>query len=296
MNLRTIEFHVAETATNIRRNGLASFAAITNCTLSLAVLGVFILGGWNIRDKAVEIASSVRIVIHMRRDIDLPTTERLAEELKQRYPSCIRSIEVVSADEAFDRFKRTHPELAAELDKRPNPLGPQIEVRLNNPEDYVPIVNWAKQNPSVDEARYGQAVLETLARFRRIGGWLAGLMLVVLTMASMLTISNTIRLTIHARRKEISIMQMVGATSGFIKTPFVLEGMFDGVMGALIGLALLFPAYLEVADLLSKTIPALAPTVTSPAQLATVGGALVGAGALFGFVGSYIAVQKYLTV
>ena len=177
-----------------------------------------------------------------------------------------------------------------------NPLPPTIEVRPRGspaPSAVRMLAARLARLPSVTDVDYGREWLdrlEALGRSLRIFG--AGALLVVLG-AALLVVANTIRLAVYARRDEIEIMKLVGATDGYVRMPFLLEGALQGLIGALLALGAL---HAVLRFLLPKATQAFAfaAGTDAPQLLPVHGAALIGIGALVGFLGSWLAVGRFL--
>jgi cell division transport system permease protein len=299
MSLRSIEFHLVEATNNIRRNGLMSISAVTNAAACLFVLGCFVLGWWNLARVHQMLASETRITVFMRGDVDAEETQRIADELKSDLSGIAGGMTVITKDDALRRFLEQNPSFPAEGLRERNPFPTAIEIELADPERYEPVVTAALRYQEVDDVRAGQEILRSLAGLRKLGMQVGVALVVLLGAAALLTISNTIRLTIYARRREIGIMQMVGATQTFIRMPFALEGIFHGVVGAAIGGAVLIIGYINLRAYVQTGTTALQFldalfSVGTPAELGLCWGGLAAAGCLFGLVGSWLSVTRYL--
>lgn len=296
MNIRSLEFHLAETWQNIARNALMSAASITNAAACLFVLGGFLLTGWNLARINERLANETRVVIFMRADATVGEATQLAVDLQRRFLDLIADFHVASQEENLENFRRRYPGIPVEGLREDNPFPVSIEIELKNPLRYEVLVAAARADPRVDQVNAGQKVLDKLVRLRSLSALVGLCLLVLLGGASLLTIGNTILLTINARRREIDIMQMVGATGWFIRMPFVLEGVFHGIVGAVVGGALLLASYRALAAWVADSLPAVAPPVVAPLEMAAVALLLIAAGALFGLIGSMASLQRYLKV
>ncbi|HEX9290279.1 MAG TPA: permease-like cell division protein FtsX [Anaeromyxobacteraceae bacterium] len=208
-----------------------------------------------------------------------------------------RDVEAVTADEALRRFKETLGREGALLEGvRPEVLPPSIEVR-------APGIRLAAARllakrleavPGAREVDYGNAWLERLERLLDRLRWTGAALLAALAAGAAVLVANTLRLGVFARRDEIEIMKLVGATDGFVEAPFLIEGLLQGVAGGalaagalLAGAALTLP---RVAAALALASPVVRADVLPPALLA----ALVAGGAALGLVASALAVGREL--
>ena len=176
-----------------------------------------------------------------------------------------------------------------------NPFPNSFEVQVDSPERIKVITPSIGQLPKVETAKFGQEVVEhlfSLTKILRFGGIV---LVVFLAMATLFIISNTIRLTVFARRKEVVIMKYVGATDWFIRWPFLLEGMTLGFFGAVIASVCINSLYAGLLERIHATLAFLPLLPTSP-LLFYVTIFLLAAGTGIGALGSYISLRKFLRV
>jgi cell division transport system permease protein len=174
-----------------------------------------------------------------------------------------------------------------------NPLPDCLKVEVALPEDLPEVAKVAKGIKGVADAHYAQEVTLRLLSLIR-GAKITGLVLIiVLALTSLGIIGTTIRLTIYARRREIRVMQLVGATNWFIRLPFLMEGAVCGLAGGLLAMTLLMIGYSYLEDQASKSLPFMT-LIYGPRPLALLAALMVVGGVLFGVAGSLIATREYL--
>ncbi len=297
MNLRTVEFQIVETSANIRRNGLMTAAAVTNAAACLFVLGAFALALWNLHSMTEQLSHESRIRIFLLKDVPIEEAQALESEVVTRFGDMIEERVLIPREQVLEEFILKFPSIPnAGLGEENNPFPHELQLKLKDPEEWREVTEFARADGRVDEVRSGrESGLEPLLKLRRMTR-IGGIILVAfLGFATLLTISNTIRLTIYARRREIGIMQLVGATSRFIRFPFLLEGVFHGTLGALLGGAALLGGYTSLVSWVAETIPAFERwLIYSVDQLGILFGGLVAAGLLFGLIGSWMSVSRHL--
>jgi cell division transport system permease protein len=292
VNLRAVEFQMLETSQNIRRNGLMTAAAVSNAAACLFVLGAFVLALWNVHSLTQTLVEEDRLLVYFHRTTELAAAQDLADEIKTKFGDIVGEATLHDRNEVFESFIRANPDYpSGGLDA--STFMHKLEIRLSDPERWDEIRRFARADPRVDDVISGQQQpLLKLRAMTRTGGLVLA---AFLGCATLLTISNTIRLTIYARRREIAIMQMVGATPGFIRLPFLLEGIFLGTVGAAIGGAALLAGYSSVVTWVAESIPAFERfLVYGTGELAGVFGGLMAVGLLFGLFGSWLSVGRYL--
>lgn len=294
MNPRSLEFQIIETLTNIRRNALMALAAMTNMAACLFFLGVFALVMWNVHAATRQSAEGVRIVVYLNRGTEVAQAEELAQSLRAKHASLVREMRVLGASEVLHEAERWGAPIEG-YESENNPFGPVIEIALTDPSHWQELVATARGDQRVDDVRSGGVILDALASFQRMGRVGGATLVVLLSFASLLTISNTIRLTIYARRREIRIMQIVGATPGFIRAPFLFEGILQGIVGGLVATGVLLPLYWLLGDWVTSNLPAFGKWfVSGSRELTCIFGGLITIGVVFGALGSWISVRRYL--
>lgn len=295
MSFSTKEYFVRETYKSIRRNGFMSFASISTVAVSLLVLGMFLLIFLNTNNLAKYLESQVQISVYMLDEADeddLSAVEKRLQELEG-----VEKVTFIGKDEAFEKFNERLGDQNQLLDSlgTENPFPNYFDVQVDNPERIKELTPVISEMPKVETARFGQEVVENLFQLTKILRF-GGVMLVIfLAMATLFIISNTIRLTVFARRKEIIIMKYVGATDWFIRWPFLLEGMTLGFFGAVVANILINIIYGGVQSKIHATL-AFLPLLPSYPLLHYVSFFLLLAGTGIGALGSYISLRKFLRV
>ena len=295
MSFSTKEYFIKETYKSIRRNGFMSFASISTVAVSLLVLGMFLMIFLNTNNLAQYLESQVQVSVYMQ---DSATDKELAavKEKLTKMPGVVK-VTQVSKQQALERFKKRlgdQEQLLNSLGKD-NPFPNSFEVQVDRPERIKVLTPQLGQLPKVETAKFGQEVVEHLfhlTKILRVGGIL---LVFFLAMATLFIISNTIRLTVFARRKEVIIMKYVGATDWFIRWPFLLEGMTLGFFGAVVAFILINSIYSGLLERIHATLAFLPLLPTSPLLL-YVDLFLLVAGTGIGALGSYISLRKFLRV
>ena len=295
MSFSTKEYFIKETYKSIRRNGFMSFASISTVAVSLLVLGMFLMIFLNTNNLAQYLESQVQVSVYMQ---DSATDKELAavKEKLTKMPGVVK-VTQVSKQQALERFKKRlgdQEQLLNSLGKD-NPFPNSFEVQVDSPERIKVLTPQLGQLPKVETAKFGQEVVEHLFQLTKILRFGGILLVVFLAMATLFIISNTIRLTVFARRKEVIIMKYVGATDWFIRWPFLLEGMTLGFFGAVVAFILINSIYSGLLERIHATLAFLPLLPTSPLLL-YVDLFLLAAGTGIGALGSYISLRKFLRV
>lgn len=295
MSFSTKEYFIKETYKSIRRNGFMSFASISTVAVSLLVLGMFLMIFLNTNNLVQYLESQVQVSVYMQ---DSATDKELAavKEKLTKMPGVVK-VTQVSKQQALERFKKRlgdQEQLLNSLGKD-NPFPNSFEVQVDSPERIKVLTPQLGQLPKVETAKFGQEVVEHLFQLTKILRFGGILLVVFLAMATLFIISNTIRLTVFARRKEVIIMKYVGATDWFIRWPFLLEGMTLGFFGAVVAFILINSIYSGLLERIHATLAFLPLLPTSPLLL-YVDLFLLVAGTGIGALGSYISLRKFLRV
>lgn len=295
MSFSTKEYFIKETYKSIRRNGFMSFASVSTVAVSLLVLGMFLMIFLNTNNLAQYLESQVQVSVYMQ---DSATDKELADVKGklQKMPGVVK-VNQVNKEQALARFKERlgdQDQLLHSLGKD-NPFPNSFEVQVDSPERIKVLTPQIGQIPKVETAKFGQEVVEHLFQLTKILRFGGILLVIFLAMATLFIISNTIRLTVFARRKEVLIMKYVGATDWFIRWPFLLEGMTLGFFGAVIAFLLINSIYAALLERIHATL-AFLPLLPAQPLLLYVDLFLLIAGTGIGALGSYISLRKFLRV
>lgn len=295
MKLRTTEYFVREVVVSMRRNRWMTFASIGTVAVSLFILGVFLLLVLNMTRLAAELESQVQIAVYLN---DALTEEGRAEvEKMMRDMKSIAKIEYVPREQALERLQERLGDQKYILDALgdQNPLPNSYDVTVTKPELVGSTAFAIADLYGVDEAKYGQDVANHLFDITKLIRLFGFVLMVLLTGATVFVISNTIRLTVFARRKEIAIMKYVGATDWFVRWPFILEGIALGFIGGGLSALAIRSFYAAMAAKVYSTLTFL-PLLPQYPLMDYVTGALIIAGIFVGILGSTVSLKRFLEV
>lgn len=283
---------LGDAVAGLRRNGLMVAAATTTIAVALAVAGAGFLVSANLAHVAAVLESQVEVVGFLRRDTSAARQQRVLAAV--RAVPGVRSAVIVPRGEALRRLQQTFTSMASINSVLPsNPLPDSIEVRVAEARDVRAVAQALQELDGVDEVAYGAQVVDRLVALTRAVRISGVALAVLLAAAALLIIVNTIRLTIAARRQEIEIMTLVGATPGFVRGPFILEGALQGAGAALLSTIVIAGGYGALASQASASLPflpVLAPAMVLPQALALVW--LLGIAV--GIAGSEIGMRRHL--
>ena len=290
---RRFGYFFRETFTALRRNALVAFAAVSTVFISLFLLGGSLLVEKQVRLLAGEWASKVEVSVFLRED----ATEQEKGVLEQKIAALpeVENLFYESKQNAYRRFQqlfKDSPALVENVD--PESMPESYRIKLKDPEQFAVIRARLAGEPAIDEIRDEQRVLKRL--FAVTGVLRTGVQAVALIMllAASGLIANTVRMAVFARRKEIAIMKLVGATNWFIRVPFLIEGVVEGLVGAGMAVLGIFVMKVLFIDPLRGNI-SFTPWIGTAEILSTVP-ILLGAGVLIAAVASLFAMRRFLEV
>lgn len=289
MNLSSIEFLVQEAFTGIRRNGLMAFASISTVALSLGVLGAFVLVALGANHFAASQIGKFEIAVYMHSDATGAQANTVATQVR-KIPD-VSSVKLLSKDDEWSKFKRSNPNIES-AGLQNNPLPFSLNVRVSDPSRTTAIANKIRTMDGVRTVRDGRDALGRLMAVARVVRAISVAGVAVLLITAIFIISNAIKLTLYARRREIRIMKLVGATNWFVRIPLVIEGVVFGATGAFIAWLLLRLGDVYVARTVAA-MPFMAQfsSDTRPSELAL---ALIVLGIGIGAVGSFVSIRRFL--
>ncbi|WP_295713225.1 permease-like cell division protein FtsX [uncultured Mitsuokella sp.] len=295
MKLRTGEYFIAEVFRSLRRNTWMTFASIGTVTVSLFVLGVFLILVLNMNRLAGMLESQVQISVYLEDHL----TDREKRQIEYDITSLqgIDTVKYVDRDEAKTRLQERLGDQKYLLDalSDENPLPDAFAVTVTTPAVVESAASAISAMSGVEEAKYGQDVIEHLFDITRLMRIFGLVLMLLLGAATLFIIANTIRLTVFARRKEIAIMKYVGATDWFIRWPFLLEGIVLGCFGGIIAAVALRSFYAAMAAQIYSTL-AFFPLLPQYPFMNYVTLAILGSGIVIGAIGSLISLKRFLKV
>ncbi|WP_059049952.1 permease-like cell division protein FtsX [Paenibacillus senegalimassiliensis] len=304
MSISTLLRHLREGAKSVFRNGWMSVASVTSIIVSLFILGVFSLLVLNVNSFADDADSQVQLKAYLSSGVSQTMIDQLHNDIAAMEE--VSQVRLIPKAEGLKDFREKLGDEGKDLlegyDEETNPIPDTFEVKVVEPTtapqvaDKISALNNKYEDKPLYKVNYGQGTVEKLFKvtraIRNIGfAFVAGLALM-----AMFLISNTIRVTILARRREIGIMKLVGATNAFIRGPFFIEGAMIGLIGSLITVAVLFVGYNQLVQSVSADITIAIQLVPISEVGLELGGLLVGLGLLIGVWGSTMSIRKFLKV
>lgn len=283
---------------SVIRNFSLSLASISCITITLIIVAIAIMASLNINNFTDEIEKDLTIVVFLDRDADANDIKDVKRELDKI--SNVEKITFISKDEVKEQMREESEVFAKVLDgydEGESPLKDTYQVKVKEIEKIKATADRIKKIDSVSVVRYGEGMVEKLvSAFTSIKNVTYGVV-IALIVVTVFLIVNTIKLTISARKREIGIMRLVGASNFTIKTPFIIEGMILGVLGSIIPIIFTTYGYMAFYKhfdgyLFSKLIVLIKPEPF----IYTTSLMVIIIGILVGMIGSASAVKKYLKI
>lgn len=283
---------------SVFRNFSLSLASISCITITLVIVAVSIIASFNVENFTKEIESDLTIVVFLENNATQEDADRVTQKIKEI--KNVDSYKFQGKEEVKEQMSKesdVFKSLMAEWSKEDNPLKDTYQIKVKDAKQIGKTAKTIKEIEKVSLVRYGEGMVEKLVKaFSSIEKVSYGVV-IALILVTIFLIINTIKLTIFSRKREISIMRLVGASNFSIKTPFIIEGMFLGLIGSILPVVLTTFGYLTFYNhfdgyLFTELIELIKP---EPFIYQT-SGIIVIIGILVGMIGSASAVRKYLKV
>lgn len=291
-----ISFFLKEAFGSLKRNYFMTIAALVTVFLSIVVLGGVLVFVYTTDALLKEVEEKVEITVYLRTDPDPSESEVGAMQTEIMSWPEVKSSIFVSKTDALERLKedfKDNPEILEGLTG--NPLPASFEIALVDPQTVDAVATRFEGDPIVDEVRYGKEIADKLFTFTSQARNFLLIFIVLLGIVAILLISNTIRLSIFARKREVEIMKLVGATNWFIRWPFLIEGVTVGFIGALAATVVVLLLNSFLVGKIRDSMPFMAvPLDAVPYALVTI--ILIAVGVVIGAVGSGIGLRRFLKV
>ena len=304
--MRSLGYFFREAIKGFRRNASTAFGSIVTTFLSLMVIGVFLVCGIIVNNIMASVESEVSITAYVSDDARQSDIQEVMDYVEGL--DYVASVNFTSKEQALENFtssSATNAEYIAQLDGE-NPLPASIDIELTDTQQVTSVAQALEgyagfqdvcedPNDPASSIEYGQSTVERLFVLINSVRYIGIALIVLLIFIALVFINNTIRLAILARRKEIAIMRLVGASNGFIRGPFLTEGALHALIGSLLAVG--------VIELLRRfALPQARETITFlPLDITTtefllIYAVLVASGLVIGLIGSAFAMRRYLKV
>ncbi len=295
MLFRNLKYFLKEGFSNLARNRLMTIASITSVMAAMLILGLFLVIILNVNSLTNQVESQLELKVFLKDNISEQEVSQIGNEIKSIHG--VTSVVFESKEEALQKFKQQLGDksyLAEGLEKD-NPLPQSYIVKVKDANLMKNISNKIKQINGVDKVSYGQDVVDKLLGIIKIIRIVGLSIILILFIISIVIISNTIKLGVFARRREINIMKYIGATDWFIRWPFLIEGIVLGLVGALLSVVILALIYGYMLDIINNKL-----MVFKLLPLEKIAGDIIVyfsiIGAIIGALGSGLSIKRFLNV
>ncbi len=288
MDWGRIKFFLGEVTANFTRNAAMQFTAIGTVAVTIVMLGTFLY----VRDTVTSIGSGllskIEVAVYLNDDVN----DVGAQAIGAKFAADPRILGATYVPKK-DGLRRMHDVLGSDFDTSlltSNPFPNAFHVRVRDPKDVPAVAASIAKLPGVAKTDYAADTVTKLLKVVDVLSKIGLVMIGLLVFTATIIIANTIRLTVFARRREIAIMQLVGATNMYIRMPFIAEGMLAGLLGAVLAIAILFVARVQIIPKLAATLTFIPFHANEP----LLAGECLLVGAVVGFIASWFSVGRYL--
>lgn len=291
----SLSYFWGETFRSLFRNRFMAIASVLTVTLSMFILGVFLSAVLNINHMASYLENQVEMTVYLKDGLTTDQVMGIGKYLKAQ-PG-MKEIKFTNKDQAMKDFRERMGDQQGLLDAiNGNPLPASYQMSFQTPEQLKTAAEVVAKYQGVETVQYGKDIIEQLYKVAQVIR-LSGIVLIIfLAGAELFIISNTIRLTVFARRREIQIMKYVGASNGFIRWPFLFEGMVIGFLGSGLASLILWEGYKTVVSEMAAAGLVFIPMIPLWPFMGYTTFIILAAGIVIGVMGSAISLRKYMKV
>ncbi|MBE6465382.1 permease-like cell division protein FtsX [Denitrobacterium detoxificans] len=304
--MSSLGYFFSESLKGFARNLSTALGSIVTIFLSLMIIGIFLIGGFVVDNIVNSVESKVSITAYIADDASESDIQSLQNEIKSM--SGVSTVSFTTKDQALENFKNSmtsNPEIVDQLDGE-NPLPASIEVELSEAQQVEDVADQILNNSTFqkicdntsdpsDSLKYGQKTVEKLFTVTNYIRYVGIALVALLIFIAFVFINNTIRLSILARRKEIAIMRLVGASNNFIRGPFLMEGALHAIIGAALAVVVLELLRNLAMPRFQAALPWL-PIDIAGSSFLFIYVILFVSGLVIGLLGSTLAMRRYLKV
>lgn len=293
--IRTFFSHLSESIKSLKRNGWMTVASASAVTITLVLVGVFLAVIFNATKLAKDIEENVTVSVF----VDIGTNKEEMKTLEKKLNDLpkVESITYSSKDQQLKKIQDQMGDAWNLFEGDSNPLYDVFYIQTKEPADTKEIAKKAGKLPSVFKADYGGANSDKIFKIAEtVRTWGLGAAALLLFVAVFL-ISNTIRITILSRQREIQIMRLVGAKNGFIRWPFFLEGAWIGLLGSIIPIVIMTLGYQQVYNIFNKQLLQSNYSLLHPQDFIwKINIMMIVVGMVIGSLGSIISMRRFLKI
>lgn len=300
MTLNSTRYILRETFNSMKRNPWLSIASVLTVMVSLVILGFSIYFLANASNMAKSFESQLEIATFVQNSATQPEVQALKSKI-EAMPG-VASVTVVTKDQALADFGKTmdgtqsssgsQSSLVADLGGT-NPFPDKLTVKVSDPKSVQTIADQLSTLQGVEKVRYGQGYVDKLLSFTQWLRWIGLGVVAAFSIASIVLISINVKMNVFSRRREIQIMKLVGASNGFVRWPFLIEGLSLGLIGGALAAVIVGMGYNWISMYVQSTLTFL-PVVQNAALFHQISAGILLAGMGMGAIGSGLSLQKFL--
>jgi cell division transport system permease protein len=295
MKIKTFNYFFKEGLVSVKKNRVMSMASISTVAAALFIFGIFMLMVVNVNKMMLSVENDIEIKAFLKEDISTIEKQQIENDIKSMTE--VKEVRYESKEEALENFKKQlgdKQDLAKGLELE-NPLLSSFIIKVDKPQDVSSVASKIRNFNNVEQVNAGEQLVGSIIKVTRFIKITSMVLMAILGIIAIFLISNTIKLTVFARKREIGIMKYIGATDWFIRWPFIIEGTIMGLFGALISILVLGFGYHYAVKTVSESLTIFS-LVPSNQILVSLGWEFALIGILIGGVGSLLSIRKFLVV
>jgi cell division transport system permease protein len=291
-SFRRFGFHAKEAFFGITSTSVMNLATVTTVALSLFILGMFLLFLRNLNIFLDDLRNQYQITLFLETSMTVEQRTSILDELKKNL--FVEDITFIPKEDALNSIRdelNNAGSTLPELDK--NPLPDTIEMYVKETAPYEELLMECSKIKGVAEVSRGQEWVGKVMQIVRLVRLIGLTLVLILGTASLLIVANTIKLAVYARRQEIEIMKLVGATNWFVRIPFLIEGFLQGLIGAIIAVVILMAGYHWMAGEIHRIAPFL-QIIRDTGELTKLSLQIMLLGVVLGLLGSLLSLRRIM--
>lgn len=304
MKIRTLKLLVKEGANNVVKNKLMSFASTMTVVVTLFFLGIILLIAVNITSNIEAMKRELRLTVFLKIDVSPFHREEFVNFIEEKKEAgIITDYVIISKEQMYEDMKQILEDEAFLKGLTVDNMAESFEIKLANPDDSDELIKQISEFRGVNSENgigYSKDELNKLEAILKVFNYIVMAVLAVLMVISVFLISNTIRLTVFARRRQIEIMKYIGALDSFIRWPFIIEGLLIGFIGAVLSFIFTSLAYSWIQNVMNVILTNLNLATLSILEFSPVALQIFVIYSIFGVIiggiGSFLSVRKHLNV
>lgn len=297
MRFDSVKYFVKDALKSITRNKTLSIASVATVAATLFILGVITLTMVNVNKAVAQLGSKVEVKVFLKDDI----TEVQQNDLKTKLELVdgVKGVTLETKEQALEKVKeqlKDDAELLTAGFKEKNPFPGSFTVKVTKPEVVDQIISVTKDMEGIEKIKDARDIIEKISKLTGSVKVIGTIAFTVFILVSLFLIGNTIKITVYSRKREIGIMKFVGATDWFIRWPFIIEGVFLGIVGGLISTLVLNFTYSMIVSKMSAEVLMGFSLVGVSYIWKVIIWEFMLAGLFIGTVGSIVSMRKFLKV